>query len=89
MGCEDRNPPKGKAGEARAPCESEEGESIPESQAPLSLRLPPPPLFCWGSHAGSNGTACFKGLLPSTSLLFVSWDESLERVVIHKGTALA
>ena len=50
--------------------EGEEGEGIPASQAP-SLRLPLPPLFCWGNQAGSNGTTCFKGLPSSTSLLFV------------------
>lgn len=70
MGFKARNPCRGKAGEARATCEGEEGEGITASRAP-SLRRPPPPLFCWGNQAGSNGTTCFKGLLPGTSLLFV------------------
>lgn len=70
VGCEARNPHRGKAGGAQVTWEGEECEGIPALRPP-SLHLLLPLLFCWANQAGSNGTLCFKGPLPSTSLLFV------------------
>lgn len=39
----------------------------------LSLCLPPLLLLCWGNQACSIVSACFRGLLGSTSLLGGSW----------------